>query len=93
MIKSPDWMASLDNEQWEFYILGVWKREDGLYMATDSGCSCPDYWENMTESDLTGPLTFEQVAEESRSLAQVARWRGAVVKVEEMLTDIEKEEK
>lgn len=72
---SPDHWISLANEPWEFYYAGVWERPDGFYLSTDSGCSCPTPWENHTEDSLTGPLTWDQVKEELRSLAGVA-YRG-----------------
>ena len=58
-------LADLD---YEFDILGVDIREDGIYLGTDSGCSCPSYWENHTKDDFTGPLTVEQAREEAMSL-------------------------
>lgn len=65
-------VLDLDDEPYQFYILGVWKGEDGYYLATDSGCSCPAYWEYTTREDLTGPLTREQAIEEVESLAKDA---------------------
>lgn len=58
----------LDCESWQFYELGVWRDESGFYLSTDSGCSCPTPWESHNDDSLTGPLTFEQVAEEAKSL-------------------------
>ena len=58
-------LADLD---YEFDILGVDIREDGIYLGTDSGCSCPSPWENHTKDDFTGPLTAEQAREEAMSL-------------------------
>ena len=52
----------------EFDILGVDIREDGIYLGTDNGCSCPCPWENHTKDDFTGPLTAEQAREEAMSL-------------------------
>lgn len=68
-VTSPDHWISLEDEPWQFYYLGVWERNEGFYLSTDSGCSCPTPWESHTEDDLTGPLTWEQVKEEARSLA------------------------
>jgi hypothetical protein len=65
----PKYEAELDDEPYRYYVLGVWVRPDGYYMGTDSGCSCYSPWENYTEDGLTGPLTFDQVSEESNSLA------------------------
>lgn len=40
-----------DNEAYQFNLTGLWKRtSDGtLWMANDSGCSCPTPWENTKE--------------------------------------------
>lgn len=59
----------LENEPWQFYIAAVLKNEEGYYLTTDSGCSCPTPWESHTVDDLTGPLTAEQAREELSSLA------------------------
>ena len=59
------YLADLD---YEFDILGVDIREDGIYLGTDNGCSCPSYWENHTKDDFTGPLTIAQAREEALSL-------------------------
>lgn len=64
----------LDNEPYQFYVLAVWVREDGYYMATDSGCSCPTPFESHADWDrFTGPLTAEQVREEAQSLIDLVR--------------------
>lgn len=68
----PTYEVSLENEPWQFYYAGIWVREDGFYLSTDSGCSCPSPWESHTEDDLTGPLTWDQVKEELTSLAGVS---------------------
>lgn len=70
---NPKYEVSLDNEPWEFYYAGIWERDNGFYISTDSGCSCPIPWENHSEDSLTGPLTWDQVKEELRSLAGVSR--------------------
>lgn len=64
---------NLENEPYEFYILEVLKNEQGYYLVTDSGCSCPTPWEYTTVEDLTGPLTAEQAREEIISLTPVQR--------------------
>jgi hypothetical protein len=64
--------VELNNEPWEFYILAVLKNEQGYYLTTDSGCSCPTPFENHTVDDLTGPLTAEQAREEITSLTELA---------------------
>lgn len=69
IIEGPDYEISLENEPWQFYYAGVWERPDGYYLSTDSGCSCPTPWESHTEDSRTGPLTWDQVKEELRSLA------------------------
>lgn len=72
IIEGPDHEISLDDEPWQFYYAGVWDRADGYYLSTDSGCSCPMPWESHTEESLTGPLTWDQVKEELRSLASTS---------------------
>ena len=59
----------LSGGSWEFDLLGIWKGEDGYYLGTDSGCSCPIPFENYQRESLTGPLTRVQAVEESNSLA------------------------
>ena len=65
-------VVDLSEPDYSFDILGIWKTEDGYYLSTDSGCSCPYPWESHTDSDLTGPLTAGQAIEEATSL-----WSGA----------------
>lgn len=61
--------VELEAPEWSFYTLCVWKGSDGFYLATDSGCSCPDPFENYGSKDeLTGPLNAEQAIEEATSL-------------------------
>jgi len=61
--------AALDDEPWEYYDVGVWQDEEGYYLATDAGCSCPIPFENYAFVDeLTGPLTAEQAREEVMNL-------------------------
>ena len=64
----PTHTIDLADIDYEFDILGVDIREDGIYLGTDSGCSCPSPWENYTKDDFTGPLTVEQAREEAMSL-------------------------
>lgn len=64
----PTHTINLSYPDYAFDILGVDIREDGIYLGTDSGCSCPSYWENHTKDDFTGPLTAEQAREEAMSL-------------------------
>ena len=64
----PTHTLSLSYPDYAFNILGVDIREDGIYLGTDSGCSCPAYWENHTKDDFTGPLTVEQAREEALNL-------------------------
>jgi hypothetical protein len=61
----------LEYEPYQFYYFAVAQGEDGLYISTDSGCSCPMPFESHTNDDFTGPLTLEQVIEEYTSLANV----------------------
>jgi len=67
-----DWVGSYetDGESYEFSLVGVIKGDDGYYLSTDSGCSCPTPWESHTRDDWTGPLTAEQAKEEATSLAE-----------------------
>lgn len=59
---------------YEFDLIGVWKGEDGYYLGTDSGCSCPTPWESYTKADLTGPLTREQAVGEVTAIARDSRY-------------------
>lgn len=59
----------LSEPSYSFDTLAVWKGDKGLYLATDSGCSCPSPFENYNGiEDLTGPLTVDQAVEESKSI-------------------------
>lgn len=62
--------VDLSEPCWSFDLLGAWKDPNGgIYLSTDSGCSCPTPWENHKQiDDFTGPLTVEQAIEESESL-------------------------
>jgi len=60
--------AQLEEPDWSFYLLGVIKGEDGYYLSTDSGCSCPTPWDSHDRDSWTGPLTAEQAREEATSL-------------------------
>ena len=71
-IEYPDFEIDLGDEPYQFYYAGVWDRADGYYLSTDSGCSCPTPWESHQADDLTGPLTWDQVKEELRSLASTS---------------------
>ena len=64
----PTHSLNLSYPDYAFDILGIDVRPDGFYLGTDSGCSCPAWWENHTEDDFTGPLTAEQAREEAMSL-------------------------
>lgn len=55
-------------ECYEWSVIGVKVDDDGLYLATDSGCSCYGPFENGTE--FIGPLSFEEIAEEVNSLKE-----------------------
>jgi len=70
---SPILGADLDDEPWQFYEFGVFRhpKNHGLYISTDSGCSCPSPWENHSwdnPDDFTGPLTPDQIIEEYTGL-------------------------
>src|SRR5690606_29635696 len=62
--------ADLEDEPYQFYLVGVWYGPEGFYLSTDSGCSCPSPWENhMSIDDLTGPMSAEDAVQEIKSLA------------------------
>ena len=62
--------AELGGEPWQFDLVGAWiDPNGGIWLGTDSGCSCPIPWETYLEMDaFTGPLTVEQAQEEATSL-------------------------
>ena len=66
------WVQTLDLEfePWQYYMLAVLSNDEGYWLTTDSGCSCPSPFESTTVDDLTGPLTAEQAREEVSSLAR-----------------------
>lgn len=65
--------AELDWEPWQFHEVAAWKGPDGIYIATDSGCSCPTPFDWLKSPDqLTGPLTVEQAIDEIESLGKTA---------------------
>lgn len=68
----PTHTLDLTRPSCEFDILGIDVRPDGFYLGTDSGCSCPMFWENHTEDAFTGPLTAEQAREEALNLFYAA---------------------
>lgn len=64
--------ADLSEPNYSFDLIGAWKGRDGIYISTDSGCSCPSPWENHGQlEDFTGPLTAEQAIQEATNL-----WAG-----------------
>lgn len=65
----------LSTPDWSYDTLSVLRRDDGYYIGTDSGCSCPTPFETyFSLGDYTGPLTREQCIEECISL-----WSGSAV--------------
>lgn len=61
--------ADLLEPDHSFDIIAVWKDDEGLYLGTDSGCSCPSPFESYGgRGDMTGPLTVDQALEEASSL-------------------------
>lgn len=64
-------VIELSEPCYSFDLLAVLKNDEGYYLSTDSGCSCPSPWESHTVADFTGPLTAEQAREEATSL-----WQG-----------------
>ena len=69
-VSEPDYHIQLSLEQYEYDYIGIWVTTEGYFLGTDSGCSCPTPWENHTEDDLTGPLTYDQMLEEVYSLVE-----------------------
>lgn len=61
-------VGELKDPFYDFYEFAVLEGEDGYYLSTDSGCSCPSPFESHDASDFTGPLTAAQVHEEVLSL-------------------------
>ena len=89
-IDYPDFEIDLEDVYCQFYIAGIWVRDGGYYLSTDSGCSCPTPWESHQEDDLTGPLTWEQAKEELRSLSATSyRANYAVESVERFIKEKE----
>lgn len=76
LVREPDYTVELSGEEYSFDYLGIWVESEGIYLSTDSGCSCPMPWESHTLDDLTGPLTREQAYEESTSLSQTSWFEG-----------------
>ena len=66
--------AELNYPDYSFDLVGAWKNADGgIFLGTDSGCSCPTPWENHgVADDFTGPLTKDQAVEEATSI-----WRSS----------------
>ena len=71
----------LSAPDYSFDLLVVLENDEGYYLGTDSGCSCPIPWESHTAQDFTGPLTAEQAKEEIISLSEVAY--GGVYDIQE----------
>lgn len=61
--------VDLSEPCYSFDKLAVWRDDEGFYLATDSGCSCPSPFENYAgKADITGPLSRADAIEESRSI-------------------------
>ena len=61
--------VELSEPAYSFDTLAVWKDAGGLYLGTDSGCSCPSPFESYGgRGDMTGPLTVDQALEECSSI-------------------------
>ena len=81
--------AELQWEPWSFYEVAGWRGPDGLYIATDSGCSCPTPFDWLKSPDqLTGPLTADQAVEEITSLGIVASNAGDRALAEEAVAKL-----
>ena len=50
----PTHTLSLSYPDYAFNILGVDIREDGIYLGTNSGCSCPSYWRTTPRTTSPG---------------------------------------
>jgi hypothetical protein len=61
--------ADLSEPDYSFDLLVAWRDDEGYYLGTDSGCSCPTPFEDYVgRADMTGPLTADQARKESMSL-------------------------
>ena len=60
-------------EDYDWSVIGVIKADDGYYVGTDSGCSCYWPWENYDGDTwgFTGPMSFEDMCAEVRSIAKM----------------------
>ena len=59
-------------EDYGWSVIGVIKADDGYYVGTDEGYSCYSPWENYEDaSDFIGPLSFEDMCDEVRSIAKM----------------------
>lgn len=64
---------------WAFYKFAAISTPEGVYISTDSGCSCPTPWESHSTDSFTGPLTVEQAVEEYTSLVNVGGYESLTV--------------
>lgn len=70
--------VDLAEPDYSFCILAAWRNEEGIYLGTDSGCSCPSPFEDYEGLvDMTGPLTAAQATEEATSLAGASPFDAA----------------
>jgi hypothetical protein len=61
--------VELSEPCYSFDTLAVWADDAGLYLGTDSGCSCPTPFENYSgRGDMTGPLDIDAALEEASNL-------------------------
>lgn len=68
----------LSYESYQYDLVGVWHGEEGYYVGTDSGCSCPTPWEWLGGIDeLTGPMTYSQMVESVRQSAERNQYNSA----------------
>lgn len=92
-VGSFDW----DHEQWQFNITQVWKEARGRYfVASDSGCSCPMPFEDITYTDddgVYGPYNktelkayFERMIQAERGIRPESELRQEVSKILAKLT-------
>lgn len=59
-------VESGDGYSWS--ATGIFKDDDGYYVATDGGCSCNAPFRDRYTDSLTGPMTREQAISEFHNL-------------------------
>lgn len=67
---------------------GGYAEEEGFYLTTDAGCSCPTPFESHTIEDVTGPLTAEQAIQEATDLVRDSSYFLSKQEEENLIRDI-----